>query len=79
MTSMEQIELISVEARKLGMKYGEYVEKFGHTLPKPDGEQPNERQKKCAICGKLFTIRKGNAKYCKACALEGKKMKEHME
>lgn len=34
-TPMEQIELISVEARKLGMKYGEYVAKFGHTLPKP--------------------------------------------
>ena len=35
MTAMEQIEYISVEARKRGMKYGEYVEKYGNTLPKP--------------------------------------------
>lgn len=41
MTSMEQIELISVEARKRGMKYGEYVEKYGHTLPKP---KPTKRK-----------------------------------
>lgn len=39
MSAMEQIELISVEARKRGMKYGEYVEKYGHTLPEPKPEK----------------------------------------
>jgi hypothetical protein len=76
MTTMQQIEFISIEAARLGMKYGEYVEKYGHTLPKPDGEQPSEKRRQCAVCGKFFTIRRGNAKYCNACALEGKKMKE---
>ena len=44
MTSMEQIELISVEARKRGMKYGEYVEKYGHTLPKPKPKKYKEHE-----------------------------------
>lgn len=35
MTSLQQIEYISREAAKLGIKYGEWVRLYGHTLPKP--------------------------------------------
>ena len=49
MTAMQQIEHISVEARKRGMKYGEYVEKYGHTLPKP---KPKKKRNSGNIEGK---------------------------
>ncbi len=84
MTSMEQIELISVEARKLGLKYGEYVEKYGHTLPKP---KPKKAKRKtgyiegdgkvghrplieciCTVCGKRFMAGRKDSKYCPECA-----------
>lgn len=35
MTSMEQIEYMQREARKMGIKWSEWRERFGHTLPKP--------------------------------------------
>jgi hypothetical protein len=67
MTAMEQIEFISVEARKLGMKYGEYVAKFGHTLPKPKKDKTKARTNcVCAICGEEFYSVK-SAKYCTKC------------
>lgn len=86
MTAMEQIEFISVEARKLGMKYGEYVAKFGHTLPKPKEEKqgeyapsgkkkPKPSEKICAVCGKPY-LGHGRSKYCPLCVLEGKRQKE---
>ena len=86
MTAMQQIEFISVEARKLGMKYGEYVEKFGHTLPKPKTtpkqestdsgrKKPKPSEKICEVCGKPFHGH-GSAKYCPFCVLEGKRLKE---
>lgn len=83
MTSMEQIELISVEARKRGMKYGEYVAKYGHTLPKVEEEKQEKkvllagRKDKahnrridmvCAECGVTFSAGRKDAKYCPKCA-----------
>ena len=79
MTAMEQIEFISVEARKLGMKYGEYVEKFGHTLPKPKskahkargGVWHNKKRKAidltCQMCGKPFVAKSPIAQFCEEC------------
>ncbi len=82
MTSMEQIELISVEARKLGMKYGEYVEKYGHTLPEPKPEKKkgtgyiegegdrghlSRIDKVCIICGASFKAGNNRAKHCPKC------------
>lgn len=83
MTSMEQIELISVEARKRGMKYGEYVEKYGHTLPKPKPSKKKgtgyiEGDKKvghrprtqciCTVCGATFMAGRKDSKFCPDCA-----------
>lgn len=74
MTAMQQIELISVEARKRGMKYGEYVEKFGHTLPKPKTEEIKKPsgnvENQCTICGATFYAGKKGAKFCENCRKE---------
>ena len=83
MTSMEQIELISVEARKRGMKYGEYVEKYGHTLPKPeakktkrktgyiegDGKRGHRPRVKCfcIMCGETFMAGRKGSQFCPEC------------
>ena len=86
MTSMEQLIYIDAEAKKLGMKYGEYVDKYGHTLPKPDPTPrreieyydgieraeytPREGIKIVCECGRIFTAKRKDAKYCKYCKVE---------
>lgn len=69
MTSMQQIEYIAVQARKLGLKYGDYVAKYGDTLPLPDKEKMDENKRVCEKCGAIYT-QSGNSKskYCRACA-----------
>lgn len=69
MTSMQQIEYIAVQARKLGMKYGEYVAKYGDTLPLPDKEKMDENKRVCEKCGAIYTQEgRAKGKYCRACA-----------
>ena len=71
MTSNEIIEMMTVDARKLGMKYGEYAEKYGHLYPKPDSfksKDPNLRT--CERCGILFRVSGGSPKYCPACVAD---------
>lgn len=73
MTAMEQIELISVEARKLGMKYGEYVAKYGHTLPKVEYKKYKPREKVervCEECGVTFLASIKSARRCPQCSKE---------
>lgn len=82
MTAMQQIEFISIEAGKLGMKYGEYVEKFEHTLPKPKsqeytpiGEVRHYKKRKaieltCQMCGQPFIAKSPLAKFCEECKQE---------
>ena len=74
MTSMEQIEYMAVEARKKGMKYGEYVEKYGHTVPKPKEARSYKqmRMPKTYVCenpecGKVFETIASNARFCPEC------------
>lgn len=69
MTAMEQIELISVEARKLGMKYGEYVEKYGHTLPKPEPTKYKERAYYEGIEYKKYKPREKVERLCEECGV----------
>ena len=55
MTAMQQIERISVKAREHGMTYGEYVEKYGNTLSKPNNRQDGMNAiRTCVRCGKDF-------------------------
>ena len=82
MTSMEQIEYMATEARKKGMKYGEYVEKYGHNIPKPKENKREvslwaDREGKprqgvvhdliCQDCGAEFQSKKKTAKFCEDC------------
>ena len=86
MTSMEQLIYIDAQAKKLGMKYGDYVAKYGHTHPKPDSvrrreieyydgierkkPKPREGIKVVCECGRTFTAKRKDAKYCKYCKAE---------
>lgn len=75
MTAMEQIEYVLAEARKSGMTYGEYVEKYGHTIPKLTKDEPEQKPKKeriktCARCGNLFSSWKGHSDYCPDCRID---------
>jgi hypothetical protein len=44
MTSMEQIEYIAVEARKMGISFDEWRVRYGHTLPKPEPTKYKEHE-----------------------------------
>lgn len=83
MTSMEQTEALAVEARKHGMKYGEFVEKYGEWIPSPKKIQvkakkrdiaehkkreSNERKEMiCQECGKTYLAGSSTAMYCPGC------------
>lgn len=58
MTSMQQIELISVEARKRGMTYGEYVEKFPPQFGAP--EPISKKEARVADIRKAEKVRERN-------------------
>ena len=92
MTSMEQINYIAAEARKRGMKYGEYVKQYGHTLPKPekrgwkeipffeDVKEGRPRDKVeciCIRCGSKFLAGSRKAQYCPECTDELKRIRAH--
>ena len=70
---MLTIAEISVAARKKGMTYGKYVQKYGPISAEPEGTL-EEPEKKCAYCGKpidmdLHHKRRKTIKYCsRACA-----------
>lgn len=72
MTSMEQIEYIAVEARKMGISFDEWRVKYGHTLPKPESTEPSEKEQVsyrvvCEECGGVFTAFKAGVRFCPAC------------
>ena len=83
MTSMEQIDYIAVEARKSGMKYGEFTEKYGEWSPapkqiqlKPKKRDTAEHKKRkdnpqvetvCQECGKTYVAAISGSKYCPEC------------
>ena len=69
MTAMEIIDIMTVDARKKGMKYGEYAEKYGHLYPKPE-RAVDDGKKECALCGLLFKPGGESSKYCPACVDE---------
>ena len=80
---MEQTESLAVEARKHGMKYGEFVEKYGDWIPSPKKTQAkakkrdiaehkqrgsNERKETvCQECGKTYLAGSSTAMYCPEC------------
>lgn len=69
MTSMEQIEFIQREARKLGMRYGDYVAKYGSTLPAPTKAGMADNKRICEKCGAIYTqTGHTKGKYCRACS-----------
>lgn len=86
MASMEQIEYMQREARKMGIKWSEWREKYGHTLPKPDptprrevewwqglgrwNPKPREGIKVVCECGATFTAKRKDAQYCPRCKKE---------
>ena len=83
MTSMEQTEALAVEARKHGMKYGEFVEKYGDWIPSPKKIQVKakkrdiaehkkrdsnkRRETVCQECGKTYLAGTSRAMYCPEC------------
>ena len=84
MTPTEQTEWISVFCGKHNLKYGIFVEKFGHLIPPPKSatdedapKQRKERIKTCARCSKLFSSWKGHSDYCPDCRIEVRREKEN--
>lgn len=79
MTAIEQIEDISVKARELGMSYGKYVAKYGHTIEKPKekartGEKVRKKYKErqayeltCGMCGDKFEAKSKVVRFCVEC------------
>lgn len=88
MTAMEQTEALAVEARKQGMKYGEFVEKYGEWIPAPKtkryypSEPDEEVYRRCKVCRKEFLVehiqcgRLSARKTCPACVEALKAAKE---
>ncbi len=74
MTAMQQIEALCVEARRHGMTYGQYINKFAQSK-QPEKIQdefiPEEKEKKiCKRCGEEFTPENNRVKYCALCKYE---------
>ena len=64
MTSMEQIEYIAVQARKMGISFDEWRVKYGHTLPKPEPTKYKEHEWYEGMDRKGYKLREGIKLIC---------------
>lgn len=74
MTVAEQVKdklsLWAAEARRLGMRYGDYVAKYHPATPEPQCEAPKEqdtgeRQRRiCQFCGGDISLNSKRWRYC---------------
>ena len=67
MTSMQQIEYMQREARKMGISWNEWRERFGHTLPKPKPTRYREIEYYDGIAAGRYKNRKEYALTCQMC------------
>ena len=70
MTSMQQIEALTIEARAHGMTYGQYIQKFNPQMPKPEPTKYKEFEYYEGAVRKKYTMRKTHTLKCEECGAE---------